>query len=202
MQYYHDLITEKSWKSLQDLKKKYNFVLIGGWAVYLYSRRLKSKDIDLILDYTELEKLREEFIVTKNERLKKYEARVEETEIDVYLPYYSKLGIPAEEIKNFETMMEGFKVPAVEVLALLKAKALSERKHSVKGRKDLVDLVSLFGLEFFDFDKYRELTEKFRLSDIVIQIVSEIKSTSQIEELDLNVHRMSVFKKKILPLLS
>ena len=50
MQYYHDIITEKSFEFLQELKKKFNFVLIGGWAVFLYARTLKSKDIDIIVD--------------------------------------------------------------------------------------------------------------------------------------------------------
>jgi hypothetical protein len=36
-EFYHDLITEKSLKVLQDLKKKFDFILIGGWAIYLYT---------------------------------------------------------------------------------------------------------------------------------------------------------------------
>jgi len=57
MQFYHNLITEKSFEHLKGFKKKYNFVLIGGWAVYLYSKSLKSKDIDIIVDYDELAKM-------------------------------------------------------------------------------------------------------------------------------------------------
>ncbi len=48
MAYYHDLITEKSWRILQELKRQYQFILIGGWAVYLHASALKSKDIDII----------------------------------------------------------------------------------------------------------------------------------------------------------
>jgi len=55
MPYYHDLIAQKSWQLLQSLGKKFDFVLIGGWAVFLYTGALKSKDIDLILDYPQLE---------------------------------------------------------------------------------------------------------------------------------------------------
>ena len=50
-EFYHELITEKSFKILQDLRKKIKFILIGGWAVFLYARTLKSKDIDIIIDY-------------------------------------------------------------------------------------------------------------------------------------------------------
>ena len=48
MPYYHDLITEKSWQILQELKRRHTFILIGGWAVYLYTKQLKSKDVDVI----------------------------------------------------------------------------------------------------------------------------------------------------------
>jgi len=33
---YHDLITKKSFEILKEFKKKFNFILIGGWAVYFY----------------------------------------------------------------------------------------------------------------------------------------------------------------------
>jgi len=199
MQYYHDLITQKSWLLLQNLKKKYDFVLIGGWAVYLYSRGLKSKDIDLILDYPELEKLKEEFPVTKNDRLRKYEARSEETEIDIYLPYYSDLGLSVEEIVKLTIQIEGFKIPQAEVLVLLKAKALSERKNSVKGRKDLIDLVSLFSLESFDFETLKQNTKDYKVENFLGIVATEIKNINRIDELDLNVHKMAAFKRKILP---
>ena len=54
MNYYHNLVTQKSWTELTLLKRRLNFVLIGGWAVYLYTQTLKSKDIDIIVDFTEL----------------------------------------------------------------------------------------------------------------------------------------------------
>ena len=199
MPYYHDLITQKSWQLLQSLGKKFDFVLIGGWAVFLYTGALKSKDIDLILDYPQLEQMKNEFSIIKNERLKKYEAKTEEINIDIYLPFYSDLGVPVEEVVKLTMRLEGFKVPKIELLALLKAKALTERKNSTKGRKDLIDLVSLFALESFSFGEFRELAEKYRLNELVELVGSEIKIISQIEELGLNVHRMAVFKRKILP---
>jgi len=123
MNFYHNLITEKSWQLLQALRKKYNFVLIGGWAVFLYAKALKSKDIDLVLEFSELEKLREEFEVSKNERLRKYEARQEGMEIDIYVPFYSHLGIPVEDLSSFVVGLEGFQTVEKEVLAVLKQEA-------------------------------------------------------------------------------
>jgi len=47
-QFYQKIITEKSWEALTVFKKQFDFILIGGWAVYLYTHALKSKDIDII----------------------------------------------------------------------------------------------------------------------------------------------------------
>ncbi len=201
MQYYHDLITQKSWQLLQDLQKKFDFVLIGGWAVYLYCRTLKSKDVDLILDYSELEKLKEKFTVVKNDRLKKYEAKSMETDIDIYLPFYSDLGLPTDEVIKLTTTLENFKVPQMEVLTVLKAKAFQERKNSVKGRKDLIDLVSLLRLQAFNFQKLKEITENYRKNELLLLIQESVKTATRIEELNLNPHQMAQFKKRVLPLL-
>lgn len=199
MNYYHNLITEKSWKLLLSLRGKHQFILIGGWAVFLYTKALKSKDIDLVLDFRELEKIRDEFVVTKNSRLKKYEAKFEGIDIDIYLPYYSNLGIPAEDLKKFVQNLEGFSLPQIEVLAILKQKALLSRANTVKGRKDLIDLVSLFMKDEFDFEKYKMRIFQFQLVDFLEATKDIISKTSKIEELDLNIHKMSRFKKKILP---
>ena len=198
MNFYHNLITTKSWQALINLKKKYQFILIGGWAVFLYTKALKSKDIDLVIEFGELEKLRNEFVVSKNERIKKYEARREGTEIDIYLPFYSNPGIPAEEIKNFTNLIEGFKVPKKEVLALLKQAALLDRQNSLKGKKDLADLVSLFRLNDFNWQQYRLLTSRFQLRKQAKKVAEIIKKTTRINELGLNVHQMARLKQKIL----
>ena len=89
MQFYHDIITQKSFNYLQDLKKKHDFILIGGWAVFLYSHAIKSKDIDIIISYSELAKMKEMYDLVKNERLRKYEIKIGEFDIDVYLCHFS-----------------------------------------------------------------------------------------------------------------
>lgn len=201
MNFYHNLVTQKSWQLLQDLRKKYQFILIGGWAVFLYTHALKSKDIDLVTEYEELEKLKREFEVSKNERLRKYEARSEEVEIDIYLPFYSNPGIPAEELKKFTLSLEGLVVVEKEILAILKQKVLMVRGESVKGRKDLADLVSLLRLPDFDWDKYRHLVKEYRVEDYLRFSQKILRETFKIEEIGLNVHQFSRFKRKILPLM-
>ncbi len=115
MDYYHNLITEKSWQYLQTLKRHYNFILIGGWAVYLYGKALKSKDIDIICDYEELQKLKANFNLYKNDRLKKCEIHQGEFDVDIYLPFFSDLGLPVEEIQKKVRNIEGFLVPELEI---------------------------------------------------------------------------------------
>ena len=49
MQFWNEVLTEKSWNVLKDLnRERFDFILIGGWAVYLWARSHKSKDIDII----------------------------------------------------------------------------------------------------------------------------------------------------------
>ena len=198
MNFYHNLITQKSWQLLQELRKKYQFILIGGWAVFLYTMALKSKDIDLVAEYEELEKLRGEFEIFKNERLKKYEGRKEEVEIDIYVPFYSNPGLPAEDLKKFVIFLEGFKTVEKEILAILKQKALCERENTVRGRKDLVDLVGLFRLLDFDWQKYRKIVDDYNLDKFLKLTKEIIKRTKEISELGLNIHQFARFKKKIL----
>jgi hypothetical protein len=202
MDFYHNLVTEKSWQLLLDLRKRCRFILIGGWAVFLYTQALKSKDIDLVAEYEELEKLREEFGVFKNDRLQKYEARSGEMEIDIYVPFYSNPGIPAEDLKNFTVTLSGFRLPEKEILAILKQKALAERGESVKGRKDLVDLVSLFSLPDFSWEKYGSFVKQYGVKEYLDFTLEILQATFKIEEINLNVHQFSRFKRKILPRLN
>lgn len=199
MDFYHNLITEKSWSVLLELRKEYSFILIGGWAVFLYTQTLKSKDIDLVIEYEELEKLRTNITVYKNDRLKKYEAKKEEVDIDIYAPFYSNPGLPAEELVNFRISVEGFDSVEKEILAILKQKALMERKDSVKGRKDLIDLVSLFQLDRFDWRKYISTIKRYGLIESLESVRKTVIETTKIDELDLNVHKFARFKRRILP---
>lgn len=202
MDFYHNLITEKSWSVLLNLRHEYNFILIGGWAVFLYTHGLKSKDIDMVIEYDALEKLRNKLVVYKNGRLKKYEAKLQEVDIDIYVPFYSNPGIAAEELKNFKTSLEGFNCVEKEILAILKQKALMDRKNTVKGRKDLIDLVSLFQLDEFDWEKYINTIKRYGLKGSLELVRKTVGETTNVEELALNVHKFARFKRRILPLLS
>lgn len=198
MQFYHDIITQKSFLYLQELKKKYNFILIGGWAVFLYTHALKSKDIDMIIDYSALAKMRENYEVVKNERLKKYEIKTGEFDIDIYLKHYSKLGIDITEIEKNTLSLQGFFVPQPEFLFLLKLFAWENRRGSAKGQKDELDIFSLAILPEFDWAKYNQSVKEYKFEKYNELFATLLKKTRNIKEININEQKMAKIRKNIL----
>ena len=162
MEFWNDIVTERSWQVLQDFKRKFDFVLIGGWAAYLYAKTNKSRDIDLIVDFTELEKIRNNYALKKNVKLNKYEIIIDEIDIDIYVPYYSKFIIPTEDLIKQVNQVQGFKVLKPEYLILLKQQAEQDRAHSSKGLKDRIDIISILLNCHFDFKQYAGILENIR----------------------------------------
>ena len=198
MAYYHELVTQESWEELQKLRKLADFVLIGGWATYLYTRGLKSKDIDILVNYNQLPKLDKEYDLYKNERLKKYEAVKGEVQIDIYLPHFSQIGIPVETLVDKAKSVEGFGVLEINYLVALKIFALQQRGRSLKGRKDMLDIISLIQLESFDYKKTRRILRSHKLEPSLKTLNEMLSETSQIQELNLNTHKFSKVKKEML----
>lgn len=191
MDYYRDTVTDLSWNHLTDLAVTYKFTLIGGWAVWLHTKALKSKDIDIIIDLPTLGKLRESFNVTKNERLQKYEIIRDSVHIDIYVPHWSDLGIPTKTINNNLMTLAGFRVPKPEILLILKQVAYEARVGSAKGRKDLLDMISLLSLPEFSWALYRQLMRKTG-----IPLTKILRPIVDVPELSLNRHAFSKLKKK------
>jgi hypothetical protein len=188
-QFWHDAVTEKSFAFLQELAKRFRFVLIGGWAVYLHTKALKSKDIDIIVTFEELEKLRKKFSVTKNERLKKYEIKGEGFDIDIYVPHYSDLGLPLEEVLRQAVLKEGFRVPRMEALLALKCRAYEQRKGSLKGKKDMIDIIGLLADGSIPPRTVKDS-----------KIIREILGTNyEIKELGLDRKKFADFKRRFTP---
>lgn len=198
MEFYHNIITEKSFQFLQKLNQQYNFILLGGWAVFLYSHNLKSKDIDVILEYEELARLKEYYDVFKNDCLKKYEIKSGEFDIDIYLPHYSDLGTDIPLIQKTAQNREGFLVPKLEVLFLLKLYVWQNRQGSVKGRKDELDFLSLAILPEFIWQEYKNLVRENYLEALNKQFLISLKNTKKIVELKINEQKMAKIKKGIL----
>lgn len=197
MDYYHNQVTEKSWKELQNLRRMFDFTLIGGWATYLYAQTLKSKDIDIIIDYDKLEVLAKLYVVSKNDRLKKYQAVRDEVEIDIYLPHFSKIGIPVEDLMDKTRTVEGFRVLDPDYLCALKLYTLGERGRTPKGRKDFLDVLSLFHARAVDGSRVRKIIETYAWDQAMARFEEFLSESRSAPELDLTVHSYANLKRTI-----
>ncbi|MCX6736735.1 MAG: hypothetical protein NTW73_01455 [Candidatus Parcubacteria bacterium] len=197
-QFWHNLVTEKSFETLKIFKHDFDFVLIGGWAVYLYTKSLKSKDIDIIIDLDTLGKLKQKFDLIKDEHLKKYEIEKDDIDVDIYTPYWSQLGLPIEKIISNTTSLEGFKVPIKEVLLILKLFVYNQRKESLKGRKDSIDIISLLYFDNFNAEKFKSLLAENGLSFLTSELHEILHSHNGVEDLSINQKQYSDFKKRLL----
>ena len=141
---------EKSEKILNEFKKIADFVLIGGWATYFYTKSIKSIDIDIYINFDDFFKLQSTLsnkgiFINYNKNLNKYGVKYEEIEIDIYTPNKCNLIISCKDVfenKLYE-IIEGFKVIKIEYLIILKLKAELNRKITLKGFKDRCDILAL-----------------------------------------------------------
>ena len=196
-EYWNSMLTEKSWNLLQELKNSYKFVLIGGWATYLWTKQQKSKDIDIVVDLNELQKLKSERL-GKNDKLKKYEIKKEDVDIDIYVSYYSELTIPVSEVLKESVKVEGFDVVKPEVLVILKQGAEKNREHGMKGEKDRIDIVSLLFFTKFDFKKYNEFLKKYSLLDYMDRLSGIVRGFFDCNVLGLTPRELKLKKKEII----
>ena len=199
MEFWNSDITEESWNKLQEMRKSFDFILIGGWAIYVYTKMHKSKDIDIIVDYDVHRSLGSLGKVQKNDRLHKYEIKSERFDIDVYLPGYSKLALPPEEIfKDLNRRVEGFRVPTPEALMVLKLGAAKERLKSIKGEKDAIDILSMLFFSDFNPELFKKIVEKNRGNEYVRLLLSILRSADrrEISYLNLNEKTFSGLKKR------
>ena len=198
MEYWHDLIVEKSWNALQKIKREFNFILIGGWAIYLYTKGLKSKDIDIIVDFETLNKIRKRYSLIKNDKLKKYEIKIDEIDVDIYVKKFSKLPMPVEEIERNTNLIEGFKLVKPEVLLILKQAAEFARDTSEKGIKDKIDIINLLIKSDINFNFYYELIKKYNLHNYKNRLIQIIKNFNYLDRLNLNVKEYKKIKLRLL----
>lgn len=198
MEYWNTLITEKSWNLLKELNKKIRFILIGGWAVYLWSNAHKSKDIDIVVDFKELEKIKLKYNLKKNDNLKKYEIIINEIDVDIYVPYYSNLAVPVEDIKRHSTKIENFDVVKPEILLILKQSAEIDRAESEKGLKDRIDIMDILLNCDIDFNKYKEKLKEYRLTHYKNRLINIINTFKDLKYLNLNPREFKLKKIEML----
>lgn len=182
MELWNEAAVEKSQKILFELKNKLSFVLIGGWACWLYAKTVKSKDLDFYLNFDDFYSLQGKLaemgvFVSLNKNLQKYEAKVDEIDIDIYTPQYCPLIIPCKDVfsEKWFHAREGFNVILPEALLFLKAKAEFEREQSMKGFKDRIDILSIISKAKIDKDFLSKLENRygFRIRERILNIIRE-----------------------------
>jgi len=194
MEFWNKIAIDRSFEILQKLRMRIDFVLIGGWAVYFLTNAIKSKDMDIIVDFDNLSKLKLEMGIQKNDFLKRYEREIEGVLIDIYVPFYSKFAVPVEEVLQNTIRIENFKLPKPEILLILKQQAELQRKDSVKGQKDRVDIICLAKSGQIEWRYYKQLIRKFALQEYKRRLEMIVKS-SRIEFEYLGITNYRVVKK-------
>ncbi len=198
--FWNSLLTEKSWNLLQNISKEpFKFILIGGWAAYLLTKLHKSKDIDIVLvDLNDLDYLKQKYALKKNDNLKKYEIVFGNIDLDIYVPYFSELTIPLEDLDKYTTKIEGFNVVKPEVLLILKQGAELQRGHSIKGEKDRIDILTILFFVDVDFKSYFDLLKKYKIENYFERLKGIIKNFKECSYLNLNPREFKLKREKIL----
>ncbi len=168
VEFWRDEAVERSWRVLRELRKLADFVIIGGWGVYFWARKLRSRDIDLYIRQDDFYRLQAKALeigltIRRNPRPKKFEMLVNDVEVDIYTPFMCGLAIPCADVfrRRMISNLEGFSVLWPEPLLLLKAQAARERWGSEKGMKDRVDIISLLAFVDLKYELLKELFKKY-----------------------------------------
>jgi hypothetical protein len=180
-------VVDRSWTVLMHLHELSRFVLIGGWAVYFWTRKLKSRDVDLCIDQDNFYRLqgelqKENVFVTRNPRLRKYEAKFGDVEVHIYASFQSDLAVPVRVLleNRWFANIEGHDVTIPEALLLLKSQAAKDRWSGEKGLKDRVDLLSLLLYSDWKPELLKELAERFdpamELMKVLVRAVKESRA--------------------------
>lgn len=198
MEFWNSTLTEKSWSILQKLKG-FDFVVIGGWAIYLWTNAFKSKDIDIVIkDFRDLDFLKKNYNLIKNDNLRKYEIKIEEIDIDIYAPFFSKLVIPPDEIKKHTAKIQNFEVAKPEVLLILKQGAEYDREKSVKGEKDRIDIMALLCYADINFEEYHKLLKGYNLEHFYRRLKNIISNFKEIKYISMNPREFKLKKNEII----
>ena len=113
------------------------------------------------------------------------------------MPHYSDLGIDIKRIQETSVIRQGFGVPNLEILFMLKLYAWHNRRGSIKGQKDELDIFSLVFMPEFNWHHLSNLIKEGGFKEYCEGFLALIKQTSEIMELGVNVQAMSKFKKKL-----
>ena len=129
-------------------------VFIGGIAVYLHSLNFKetealaetTHDGDFYISISDMADLREIEELTSNRRLSKHQMIKRGFEFDVHTERQAALAVPFDEVEAHSQTYDLFRVACPEHLLVLKMAAYKDRKGSVKGEKDVRDILKIVSI--------------------------------------------------------
>ena len=201
MEFWNSEITNRSWEMLLDFSRKYDFILMGGWAIYLYSQLQKSRDIDIIVSYESFSVISNDYPIKKNMALKEYEIKFRDFDVDIYLPHFSRLSVPPSDILDlYSTVVDNIKVPTIETLLTLKLGAYSDRLNSIRGDKDSLDIVGLLSRVDINMGELKKIFRKYNLHHFHDHLKNVILRFDHglLPYLNLNENSFSKLKKRLL----
>ena len=172
--------------------------VIGEWAIWAYNPYKYSMDIDIVLKPGDLWKVREKllelgFNETSGSHLGKkgFKKALEDgvIEVDVYENMIGPFKAGDVLRRSIKKKLFGHmtKVASPTDLLILKLHALMERQESVKGQKDISDLIALLLAVRgeMDVEKVREAVAKKALKDAIALLTSSYQQTARFYPLSM-----------------
>jgi len=102
-----------------------------------------------------------------------------------------------EKINSYTQNLKGFTVPKIEILLALKLYAYHERKNSIKGEKDKIDIISLLNTVDIDWILFKSISSR----KIINEIKEIITNQDKVDELSINNQQMAKLRKNILQII-
>ncbi len=177
-QFWNEEKTSSSKRTLDLLAEKIGFVLIGGWAVFLYTGAQMSEDIDLAIGYDSLSFFKKYGLNDYGGINIKYTI-IDGAVVDLFIEGYADkdLPFPVSDIIK-ECSVEGnIKVVNKEMLMLLKLWGYF-RADEAKSRKDVVDVITLLFYSKPDMKSIKEYVKRYKIekrrsSDVLLEYLDK-----------------------------
>lgn len=162
-QYWNRESTNASLRLLRSMPKELDFVLIGGWAVYMYIGAQKSQDIDIVIGYDHINYFRQ-FGINEYRGGKVRYSNVNGVIVDLFIEDYidTDMPFPSAIIGDNYVKIENIKVVDKNLLLLLKLWGYFSADE-IKHRKDIIDVVSLLFYGGIDLRNVKEYADRFRI---------------------------------------
>lgn len=194
---------ERSFSEAKEIARRVpEAVLIGGWAVWSFNPRLKSRDIDLLIARKDLWKLESflrgrGFVETSGAHLGKrgFRSLHEDASIDVDV-YPEAIGpfrvdelLPRAVERPLGDVTARVLAPT-ELLAL-KIVAARDRRGSEKGAKDLADILAILMAEgaTVDWKAIANRVGRKGVREILRTALADYRTASRLYPLSLRDHR-------------